>query len=88
MSTNFSLLFNGFMYYLSFRVIKFVFTVLTMIFWYISSSNRNLITFTFWTDFNKIPRYLKKYVIGLFKKSIYFFSQRLISDMYKVAILI
>ncbi|VVB60534.1 Uncharacterised protein [uncultured archaeon] len=84
--TNFSLLFNGFMYYLSFRIIKFVFTVLASIFWCLSLSNRNIKAFTIWTNFNKIPRYLKKFIIGLFKKSTFLSSQKLISDFSIVAI--
>ena len=40
---------------------------------------------TFWTDFNKISSYLKKYVIGWFNKSTFLSSQNLISDMTMVA---
>ncbi len=82
---NFLSLFLCYTSKLSFRIIKFVGTVLTSIFWYLSSSNRNMNAITFWTDFNKIPRYLKKYVIGWFNKSTFFSSQNLISDMIMVA---
>jgi len=82
------MLFNRFMNYLSFGIIKFVATALTSIFWYFSVSNKNLITFTFWANFNKIPRYLKIFIMGLFKKSIFRSSQNLISDFDMVATLI
>jgi hypothetical protein len=85
LSSKFVLLFNGFLYYLSFRIIKFVGTVMTSIFWYLSLSNRNMNAITFWTDFIKIPSYLKKYIIGWFNKSTFLSSQSLISDMTMVA---
>jgi hypothetical protein len=48
------------MYNLSFRIVKFVVTESTFIFWCLSVSGRNINTFTFWTYFNKIPSRLKK----------------------------
>jgi len=83
--TNFLFLFLCYISKLSFRIIKFVGTVLASIFWYLSSSNRNMNAITFWTDFNKISSYLKKYVIGWFNKSTFLSSQNLISDMTMVA---
>jgi hypothetical protein len=88
LSTIVSMLLNRFMNYLSFRIIKFVATVLTSIFWYLSVSNKNLITFAFWANFNKISRYLKIFIMRLFKKSIFRSSQNLISDFDMVAILL
>ena len=86
MSTKVSLLFQRFMYNLSVRIIKFVVTVLTFIFWCLSGSNRNMNTFTFWTNFDKIPCRLKKSIMGLFNKFIFFFYQNLISDFDIVTI--
>lgn len=63
MFTRIALLFPRFLFYLSFRIIKFVFTVFTIIFRNLSLSNRYMNTTTFWTNFNKISRYLKKFII-------------------------
>jgi hypothetical protein len=76
--TSFALLFNRFMFYPCFRIIKFVFAVFTIIFWYLSLSHRYMDTTTFWTHFNKIPRHLKKFIIGLFNKSFCLSSQKLV----------
>lgn len=87
-STKVSLLFRCFLNNLSFRIIKFVFTVFTIIFWHLSLSNRNINTTTFWTNFNKIPCCLKKFIIRLFNKSICLSAQTIISDFCIVAIYI
>lgn len=82
------LLFKRFFNNLSFWIIKFVFTVSTKIFWRLSLSNRNINTTTFWTNFNKIPSHLDKFIIRLFNKSICISAQTLISDFCIVAIYI
>ena len=64
----------------SFRSVKFVFTVLTLIFWCLSLPTRNIFTFTFWTNLNKILSRQKKFIMMLFNHFIFFFYQNLISD--------
>ena len=76
----FHFLFIRFISYLSFRIVKFVFTVIAIIFWPLSLSNNNMNTIAFWTNFNKIPRYLKKFIIRSFNKFTIPSSQKLISD--------
>ena len=78
--TKVSLLFRRFLNNLSFRIIKFVFTVSTIIFWRLSLSNRNINTTTFWTNFNKIPSHLNKFIMRSFNKLIFFFYQNSITD--------
>jgi hypothetical protein len=65
---------------LSFRVIKFVATFVTFIFWFLSGSSSNMKIVTFWTNFSKIPCRLKKSIIGSPNKFIFLSSQKLISD--------
>ena len=55
------ILFKCFMFDHSIRIIKFVVTVLTFVFWFLSGSSRNGNTFTFWTNSFKILSNLKKY---------------------------
>ena len=75
LSTKVIFLFTRCIIYLSFRIIKFVATVSTSIFWYLSFSNSNLNTFTFWTHCNKILSYLTKFIMRSFNKFIFFFYQ-------------
>jgi len=77
--TNFVFLFLRCISKPSFRIIKFVFTVSTSIFWCPSPSNRNFFTFTFRTNFQKILTHLKKFIMRLFNISIFFY-QNSISD--------
>ena len=58
----------------SFRIVKFVFTGFTSIFWCLSPSNHNLITFTFRTNFQKMLTHLKEFIMRLFNKSIFFYQ--------------
>ncbi len=84
--TSFALLFPRFLFYRSFRIIKFVFTVFTIIFWNLSLSNRYMNTTAFWTNFNKIPRYLKVFIIGLFNKSFCLSSQNFNTDFDNISL--
>ena len=77
--TNFIFLFLRCISKPSFRIIKFVFTGLTSIFWCLSPSNHNIFTFTFRTNFQKILTHLKKFIMRMFNKSIFFY-QNSISD--------
>jgi hypothetical protein len=86
--TNFISLFLCFRENQSFRIIKFVATVMTFIFWFLSVSNRNLNTFTFWTNFNKISTHLKKYIIRSSNTFFFFLYQNFIPDFDIVTTLI
>jgi hypothetical protein len=70
------------------RIIKFVSTIVTSIFWYLSFSNRDLSTFTFWTHCNKILSNLNVFIMRSFNNSIFFFCQNSNTDFDIFSILI
>jgi len=84
----FSFLFRCLIYFSFLRIVKFLSAILTSIFWYLSFSHRNMNAITAWTYFIKISRYLKKFIIGLFNKSIFLSFQKLISNFSIVTNLI
>ena len=80
LSTKVISLFLRFINNLSFRISKFIATFSTFIFWFLSVSNRNPNTFTFWTNFKKILTHLKKSIMRSFNKFIFFFYQNSIPN--------
>jgi hypothetical protein len=88
MSTKVIFLFLRVMNNLSFRIIKFVATIMTSIFWCLSFSNGDLSTFTFWTNSNKILSHLNEFIMRSFNKFIFFFYQISFTDFGIFSILI
>jgi hypothetical protein len=80
LSTIVAFLFLRFIRHLGFRIIKFVATVSTFIFWCFSLSTRNPDTFTFWTYCKKILSRLKKSIMMSFNNFIFFFYVNSITD--------
>ena len=73
-------LFLRFVNNLGFRVIKFIATFQTYIFWCLSSSDIYLNTFTFWANCDKILGYLTIFIMRSLNEFIFFFFQNSIAD--------
>jgi len=73
-------LFLCYMNNLCVRIIKFVTTIVTSIFWCLSFSNSDLSTITFWTNCNKLLSSLNEFIMRSFNNFIFFFCQNSTTD--------